>query len=44
MRHKIVTKTWSRYLIEAKEKKKKEKNKTKSKTKVKVKMIKKLYA
>ena len=40
MRHKIVTKTWSSYLIEAK----KNKNKTKSKTKVKVKMIKKLYA
>ena len=33
MRHKIVTKTWSRYLIEAKEKKKKKKIKQKAKQK-----------
>ena len=33
MRHKIVTKTWSRYLIEAKEKKKNKKIKQKAKQK-----------
>ena len=33
MRHKIVTKTWSRYLIEEKEKKKKKKIKQKAKQK-----------